>query len=257
MRLRDAPFVCSLTLAVLLVGGCASGGGMPRKSDIDQKKAAEVQVQLGQGYMAKGDLETARDKLRRALELDPRSADAHTLMAVLHERIDRPQIAEQHYREAAKLKPEDGALANNLAAFLCSGGEYAQAEALFRVAFDDPFYKTPAVAYTNAAVCAAKAGEAERSETYFRKVLELDRGNRIALYALAKANYERGDLLRARAFVQRVEATGMVDADLLDLGARIEDGLGDAATAAEYRRQRVEKFPDAPPAADIDGPKSP
>lgn len=255
MRQREARLVCALALAALLLGGCAGSQG--RKVDVDTQAAAKRQVELGQGYMTRGDLETARDKLRRALELDPRSADAHTLMAVLHERINRPQIAEEHYRRAAELKPEDGAASNNLAVFLCGGGNYAESEKYFQVAFNDPFYKTPAVAYANAAVCADKAGDAERSEAYFRKVLELDRNNQTALYALAKACFQRGDLLRARAFVQRFEATGAVDADLLELGAQVEEGLGDKAAAADYRRQRLEKFPDAPSASDVDGPKSP
>ena len=76
--------------AALFLGGCASdglGGSMMGQSSDKAKKAAELQVQLAQEYLKRGDLEVARDKLIRALELDPYSAQAHTLSGFLNETI--------------------------------------------------------------------------------------------------------------------------------------------------------------------------
>lgn len=255
---------CLLLPVVLALVACAgtgsSGAGVPkaRKVDTDAQEAAALQVKLGQGYLTEGQLETARDKLRRALELDPNSADAHTLMAVLHERINRPQLAESFYRRAAELKPEDGSTNNNVGAFLCGTGRFDEAEPYFQRALQDPFYRTPALAYTNAGVCAAKAGRHEKAETYFRQSIELEPGNAVALFELARIHLQKGDFLRARAFLQRYEAhAGQVDPEALDLGARIEDRAGDAPAAAEYRRRLQSEFPQYAPVSGDDGKTSP
>ncbi len=254
---RECRWFVALGLGALLAG-CASSGGVDgtpkaREVDRDAKESAILQVKLGQGYLTEGELETARDKLQRALELDPTSVDAHTLMAVLNERINRPQVAEKFYRRAAELKPEDGSVNNNYGAFLCASGRFDEAEPYFLRALDDAFYRTPAVAYANAGMCALKAGNTERAELYLRQAIELQPDNRSALFELARISFSRGqrsDLMRARAFLQRYEATSAeIDPEALDLGARIEDGMGDAAAAAEYRRRLVSEFPQYTPAA--------
>ena len=126
---------CVAMLAV--VAGCAGGAAGKRPADDPDRAAAELQVKLGQGYLNQGELETARDKLQRALELDPRSVDAHTLMGVLQERIGRLEIAEKHYRRAVELKPDGGAVNNNYGTFLCGSGRFAEAREYFDRAVQD------------------------------------------------------------------------------------------------------------------------
>lgn len=246
-----------LAVALALALGACSGAptrsaGVPSK----EQDAAALQVKLGQQYMAKGDLETAQEKLRRAIELDKNSVDAHTLLAVLNERIRRPEMAERYYRAAVKLKPEDGAVNNNLGAFLCGQGRLDEAQRYFDAAINDPFYKTPAVAYANAGVCARQAGEAERAEAQFRRALELDRNNLVALYEMAGLAHARGEHLRARAFLQRYEAKAAADASLLLLGIRVESALGDEKAAGEYRRRLADQYPDFELPSDLTTPRS-
>jgi type IV pilus assembly protein PilF len=234
-------------LALLLVGlgGCAGG---PQRGAAEAPTAAQeaavLQVKLGQEYMRKGDLETAQEKLRRALQLDPRSVDAHTLLGILNERIRRPQVAESFYRRAVELKPEDGSVNNNLGAFLCAQGRFAEADRHFRSAIDDPFYRTPAVALANAGLCSRQAGELDAAEAYLRRALELEKANLLALAEMASLSHARGDDFRARAFIQRFESHAEPDAALLLLGLKIEQRLGDNAAAERYAQQLRERFPD-------------
>ncbi|MCK7592975.1 type IV pilus biogenesis/stability protein PilW [Pseudomarimonas salicorniae] len=233
----------ALPLCLLLAGCTGSpsrlGDGPSREQD-----AAALQVKLGQEYMLKGELETAQDKLRRAIELDPNSVDANTLLGVLNERIRRPEIAERFYRRAVELKPGDGSVNNNLGVFLCAQGKYDEADTHFRAAVDDPFYRTPAAALANAGVCSRQAGQRDRAEDYLRRALELERGNLIALAELANISHSRGESLRARAFIQRYEARAEPDAALLLLGLKVERQLGDSKAAERYARQLRERFPD-------------
>ncbi|MGQ0798709.1 MAG: type IV pilus biogenesis/stability protein PilW [Pseudomarimonas sp.] len=251
----------SLLAALLALTACAGNGG-PDNSKLGNKNqeaedAAELQVRLGQGYLSEGELETARDKLKRALELNPSSVDAHTLMAVLSERINRPEAAEEFYLKATKLKPEDGSVNNNYGAFLCSVGRFDEADPYFQRAIEDPFYRTPAVASTNAGVCAMKAGRLDRAEAFLRKSIELQPKNSTALFELAGIHLKKGDLLRARAFLQRYEANvDAVSAEALDLGALIEEKMGNAEGAASYRSRLARDFPQYMPATESEGTPS-
>lgn len=244
----------ALSLALAACAGTPSSrsSGPPSK----EQDAAALQVKLGQEYLAKGELETAQEKLRRAIELNPQSVDAHTLLGVLNERIRRPEIAERFYRRAVELKAEDGNVNNNLGAFLCGQGRYDEAQRHFDVAINDPFYKTPAVASANAGVCARQAGDAERAEQYFRRALDLDRTNLTALYEMAGLSHARGDNLRARAFLQRYEARQQADAALLVLAVRVETALGDQKAAAGYRQRLAELYPDFELPPDLATPQS-
>ena len=250
----------ALVLVVLLLAGCAGGGGTRSKAEggkSEKQQAAEIQVKLGRGYMEQKQYETAHEKLEKALQLDPGSVDGHTLMAVLYERIDRPKLSEKHYRRAVELDPEDGSTNNNFGAYLCRLGRYGEADAYFRKALDDPFYKTPGAAAANAGVCASLAGDHARAETYFRKSLETNPNDPSLLYEMALLNFRRADFLRARAFMQRFEAAGRPDAAALDLAGQIEDRLGDAAAAAKYRERLKTEFPDYEPGTVSRGSNSP
>jgi type IV pilus assembly protein PilF len=251
---RTEPALVALAILAILAGcaGSPSRSGAASSQGRDDNAAA-LQVKLGQGYLAQGELETARDKLQRALELDPQSADAHTVMALLQERINRPSMAEKHYRRAVELKPADGSTNNNYGTFLCNTGRHADAQLHFDRAVQDPFYRTPEVAYANAGFCALKSGDAALAERMLRAALTLEPGNATVLYEMARLHFERGDLMRARAFLQRFEGTAVADPHALELGARIEQQRGDSAAARRYRQQLQELFPDFIPATGSDG----
>lgn len=250
MRWGEA--VATLALGLLL-SACASDG-VPRAAvDSEAKDAAALQVKLGRGYMEQGDLETAFERLQRALQLDPRSVDANTMLGVLHERIRRPAKAEAYYRQAVRLAPENGEANNNLGAFLCGSGRYAEADGFFVRALDDPFYRSSRTALANAGVCALKAGNDAKAENYFRQVLELQPTNATALYEMARLNYRNNDALRARAFLQRLESSAPDDPSVLDLGQRIEARFGDPAAARRYAQRLRTEYPDYQGDTETDG----
>lgn len=247
-----------LGLSALLAACGATGGGVkPRAQLTKQQQAAELQVQLGQGYIEQGRLDVALEKLLRALELDPSSADGHMVIAVLYERIDQAEKAEHHYRRSIALRPESGMMANNYAVFLCRQGRYEDAQPQFQRVLKDPFYKTPAQALSNAGQCAKAAGRMADAEAHFRDALKRDPRNAGVLYELAELSQSRGDAMRARAFLQRHEAVAPAAPQALLLGLRIEQALGDTAAANDYRARLLREFPDSPAAREADGTANP
>ena len=259
MSPRNALLVLAVSAAL---AGCGGGAGVSDVGRGDTKRTAsskstptkpskaravEVQIELGRQYMDRGQYETAHEALEKALSMDGDSVDANTLMAVLYERINRAANAEKFYKRAVELDADDGATNNNYGTYLCRFKRYDEADVYFLRALDDPFYKTPHSALANAGTCARMAGNTAKSETYFRKALEVDPKSAAALYELALISFQKDDYLRARAFIQRFESVNPPDASALDLAAQIEDRLGDGTAAAKYRERLKTEFPDYEP----------
>jgi type IV pilus assembly protein PilF len=264
---RELKVACTMLLGVALAG-CVSAGpagpvGMLGKSGSNiketsqstkQEDAARVRVELGQRYMEQGKYELAQENLQKALEYDSNYVDAHTVIAVLYEHLGQPKPAGEHYARAAELAPKNGAANNNYGQYLCSSGRYAEAQKYFARAMEDPFYKTPDVLYTNAGTCLLDhdGSQLEVAETDFRKALEVNPHNVMALYSLAKTLYARNDFFHARAFIQRFESLGQPNPDALLLARNIEVKLGHAEGAREYSQRLREQFPDTAQAHSLD-----
>ncbi len=239
------------TLAVFL-GACASTpDGDEENVDASARRAAELNTQLGREYMDRGQYEVALEKLKKAVASDNDFAPAHTMLAVLYETIGETDNAGRHFQAAVRADPSDGGVNNNYGAFLCRTGKPEGVDRYFETALQDPFYRTPEVAMTNAGACALQRGDEEQGETYLRQALAYDPEFPDALLALAGLSYERNDLLRARAFLQRFDVAGAMTPESLLLGYRIETGLGNREQANRYRTELIQQFPAAPETAEL------
>ncbi len=214
-------------------------------ADNRNKEAAEINVKLGEGYMAKGDLKRAMDKLTRATQLDSKYAPAYTLLAMLYEQINDLTAAEKNYKKVMSLEAKSGAAANNYGAFLCRNGRAKAGIEMFDRAVRDPFYETPDMALVNKGACAASLGDNVAAEKALREALLKNPENTDALYELARSSVDQKKYLQARAFVERHAAAAPMTAELLALGILVEKELGDVKRADEYHTRLVQNFPDS------------
>ena len=251
---------------LLALAGCvtthtntgALGKPLPQETEAEQAKdAARIHTELGQHYLATGDLQTALAKVEMALQFDPNYAPAHTVIAFIDARIGKLAEAEAHYRKAVALEPAKGAWNNNLGQFLCSRGNYAEGETYFRKAVADPFYATPSEALANAGVCQLLAGDQTRAEADFRDAIARNPQNGEALFQLANLLFQKKDAFRARAFLQRFEALGKPTAASLKLGHDIESSMGNPDGARTYSKRLRDQFPDSEQARALDSTENP
>jgi type IV pilus assembly protein PilF len=234
----------------MLAGGCASGAGARKPAQ--DASAVDLNLALAQGYLERGRLDLASDRLQRALAEEPRNPAAHTLMAVLMERLGQEEKAASHYRRAVELAPDKGLYLQNYARWLCRQGDFAAAQQHFARALADPLYDQREIALRNSGLCFRKAGDAGAAAERFRELLRLRATDPEALFQLAAIHFERGDALRARAFLQRLEAVAALDPEALLLGYRVERMLGDARASETYRKRLIEGFPESEEARAID-----
>ncbi len=79
-----------------------------------------------------GKLEIAKENLLKALNYDPKSVDAHTVLATLYDRVGDHNAAEENFRIAAELAPKAGNTNSNYALYLCKLGKFERIEQVFR-----------------------------------------------------------------------------------------------------------------------------
>ena len=227
------------------------------KSQETPADRARAFLQLGQKYMELGKLELAKDNLLKALNYDPKSVDAHTLLGTLYDRVGDRNQALQHFRDAALLAPKAGAENNNYGMYLCKLGQYAEARKYFAAALADGFFTAKASVYTNAGTCELLGkGSLDQAEANFRNALALEPSNAQALFQLASVLYQKNDFFKARAFVQRYDALGQPSPDALLLARNIEIKLGHADAARDYAQRLRDQFPDSEQARTLQSPPS-
>lgn len=209
----------------------------PREDARVRRQNSDILVELGQRYFERREYEIALEKLQSAIAIDPRSANAHTMLAILYETINSADKAGEHYRRSVQFAPENGEVLNNYGSWLCRQKKYAEAEQHFQKALADPFYRSPMSATANAGTCALAAGNIDLANTYFESVLAADSQDLAALLGMADVAYQKQDYMRSRAFLQRAEALSPLDRTALQMAVRVEEQLGDSRSAAAYRER--------------------
>ena len=219
----------------------------------DKQSAAQTHTQLAVAYMGQNNLKDAETALRKALGFDDKYIPAHTMLAILDWRINRLQDADKEFRAAIALDPSNGDTNNNYGKFLCETGKQQDAMRYFKRALADPFYKTPAVANTNAGTCLLKSNDYTGAAGYLHKALEIDPNYSTALLAMADLDYQKGEAFKARGYLQQFEAAGAATPDSLLLGYRIATRLGDKESAANYSSRLQDQFPNSAQAQSLNG----
>jgi type IV pilus assembly protein PilF len=236
--------VSAVLLAALVAayGPVATGQSEREQSLAD---AARINARLGIEYMRDGNLAVAQEKIEKALEQNDRDAGVQMGAGLLYEQLRDPKKAEQHYRRALRLDPDNPQVQNALGAFLCRNGEAEKGEEMFLTAAVNPLYRTPEVAYTNAGVCARQNGHLQRAEEHLRRAVSSRTPYPEALLQMAGVSFERANYLQARAFLQRYLDAAAAGADVLMLGYQVERALGDTVAADAYARRVRTEFPES------------
>lgn len=239
----------ALTLLLTLVSGCASTA--ERKAEQGaQRKLVDTNIQLAAGYLQQGQFDAAKEKLDKALEIQPDDPQANSVMALLQWRLKNYEAAERHFQRALGSKTDgiNPDVQHNYGAYLCDRGRTEEALMWFERAIANPQYLTPDLANLNAGLCLLKKSDRPAAERHLREALTRNPNLAPALLQMAKLSLETGNALSARGFIERYFRNGADTAESLLLAARIEYRLGNRNTEGVYAMRLKSKFPDAPEA---------
>jgi len=231
----------ALLFFAIFLAGCSSAG-------IKSNEASSFNADLGIRYLQNGRLNLANEKLLKALEQNPNSPVANHYFAILQQRLGNTAKAGQYFKKAVNLKPKDPEIRNNYGSYLCDNGKPQAAIQQFTAAINDPLYRTPEFAYTNAGICLRKTGNDTKAEEYFRNALKKKSSFPSALLEMAGLYSDKKGYPRAQAFMSRYESVGQSSPKALELCSIINQKMNDIAKSESCKSALLRLFPESPEA---------
>lgn len=172
---------------------------------VDYYRAALVNVELGMGYLAQGQVTRAKTKLTHALKLAPKIPEPHSAMAYFLEMTGEFKDAEREHKKAISLSAQ-GAVYNNYGAFLCRRDRLKEADQAFHAAIADKNYVRTAEVYENAGLCALKWPDDSKATEYLTTAVRRDPNRASALLELAALSVKQQKFEEAKAWLNRYHA---------------------------------------------------
>lgn len=229
-----------------------------QKSGIDalsgpDASPADLYVAIAAEYARLGQPEPALKNAEKAIAADPKSFGGYYVRALVCQRIGENRLAEENYKLALQLAPKNSDILDAYGSFACTQRRYDEAQAHYAKAVENPLYRTPWFALTNAGNCAIRAGQAAAAEAFYRRALGANPNYGPALYMLANMEFERGNAQAAKAHLGRYmndylggefPATAET-AQALQLAVRVERKLGNTKTADTYEQVLRSRFTSA------------
>jgi type IV pilus assembly protein PilF len=226
----------------------SGGGGRPdlvtSSDESDSAKRSRIRLELAAAYFGQGQAATALDEVKRALQADPNNGAAHNLRGLIYASLSEDALADESFRRALALNASDADASHNYAWYLCQKRRYPEARRYFEQTLALPRYRDQAKTLLAQGVCEARAGDFAAAERLLARGFELDTGNPAIAYNLAEVLLRRGDLDRARFYIQRLNAdNNLASAETLWLAARIEHQRKDLAATEDLGRQLRNRYP--------------
>lgn len=147
----------------------------------------ELVLELGKAQLAASLINDSRETLEKYLEMAPRDWQAHSTLALVYDRLQRHDEAQDRYREALKLAPGNTTVTNNLALSYAISGRLDQAIPLLAKAVESE--RATAQMRQNLALLYAMRGELKSAERLAAEDLPPEQvNNNMAAYRLLRGD---------------------------------------------------------------------
>jgi type IV pilus assembly protein PilF len=231
----------------LLPGLSASAGSeiVTPSDETEVHRRARIRLELAANYFSMGQTSVALDEVKQAIATDPSYADAFNLRGLIYMRLNDLVLAEESFRRAAALRPQDPDVAHNYGWLLCQQRKFAEAEAHFQRALAQPTYQSSSRTLMAQGLCLEAAGKQAEAEQVLIKSYELDPGNPVVGYNLALLKHRRGDQQRAQFYIRRLNNSELANSQSLWLGIKVERALGNTVAMRQLGDQLHKRFPDS------------
>lgn len=227
-------------------GTTNASGPPPDKIEPDVKQAAQLNFQLGVGYIQRGEYLVAIDRLNKSLEFNANSAEAHNALGVAYEQLNQLQQARKEFDQAVSLDRSLLAARINQARMLCrSPEEAAEGERRLVELASQSDMTSPDGGWLEAAQCARQAGALDRAEGYLRQAMAAAPQAPRAPFELAGLLHEMHRDVEARTQLEQFHARFGETPATLALTARVEDSLGNATASKQAVARLLKRFPDS------------
>ena len=239
-------------LLALWLAGCAaappSGHGDPFEipSGERDKAKAEATRNVGEAYLAGGNLIAALRELKKAESFDPDDHITQYDIGLVYYYRERYDQAIPYFERAIQLRPDFAPAINSLGNAYSAKGNWDKAIEAYQKIIDDVFYGTPHFALSNMALAYYQKGDYVRAEKNFLEALKMSPDFVNALAGLATTYSAQG---RYEEAVQKLERAVRKEPKLpqlhFELGKAYRS-LGDPGRARDEFQRAAQLAPDSP-----------
>ena len=192
---------------IVILSSCA--GNQPSLSvpTADTSEIVQRRLDLGIGYMRSGDYPRAKEKLNRALEIDPKNASILSTLGLLFQLEGEAELAEKYFTGAVSYDPDSARIRNLYGAFLFAEERYFEAIEQLREATKNRFYPNRPSVFENLGIAYSRINNSDDAEQAFTRAVQLNPDQNRALLELAVIRYEQQNYVESREFYRRHIAT--------------------------------------------------
>lgn len=234
-------------LLAVLLSGCVTTSDQPRRKT-NPDEARDAYIQLGLGYLQKGETERAKAPLSEALKIDSRSESAHVALALVFQQEGENKSAEKHFRAALASAPNNARILNNYGAFLMEQQRHGEALEYFRKASEDTLYAERSRVFENLGLAYRSLGSTDEARASFERALRLNSRQPLALLELAQMEFEAQNFVPAWNYYLGFTQMAPQSASSLWLGVQLARRFNDHNRAASYALQLRRLYPATPEA---------
>lgn len=231
----------SLVIAALL-NGCGTNS---TKGSSDGSSPAETYIQLGLNYLSEGKRDQSRFNLLKAVDVDPRSPEAHNAIALLYQTEGEEALADQHYKKALSLENSFTQARNNYARFLLLNGRAAEAEEQYEIVTEDINYRLRAQAFLGLGLARKEQIDIPGAKDAFTRAYQRDPRTSLALLELADIAVLDSDYVTAQELLDQFESQSAAIPRSLKLGYELATLFADEDAKSSYSMSLRNMFPDS------------
>ncbi len=190
-------------LLIVLLAGCVSQSGSEQETRAENSESFQRQLDLAVGYLRNGDYQRAKEKLNRALEIEPRNSAAHATYGLLFQLEGEPEHAEKYLKDAIRYDPDNAQARNSYGAFLFAEHRYHEAVKQLQEASENRYYANRPTVFENLGVAYRRIGDFEGAEYAFTRAIQLNPSQTRSMIELADIKFEQRFYAEARDLYRR------------------------------------------------------
>jgi type IV pilus assembly protein PilF len=236
----------ALLLFLLVLAACGTSPRSGSSLDSADRNKAEATRNVGEAYLAGGNLTAALRELKKAEGMDPDDHITQFDIGLVYLYRDRYDSAIQHFQKAIQLKPDFASAINSLGNAYLAKGEWDKAIEAYQRIIEDVFYGTPHFALSNMGLAYYHKKDYAEAEKHFQEALKMNPDFVNALAGLAATYMAMGRYDDAIVKLERaVRKEPKLPHIHYELGKAYE-GAGNLRRAREEYQRAVELAPDSP-----------
>ncbi|MCH2040699.1 MAG: tetratricopeptide repeat protein [Saccharospirillaceae bacterium] len=237
-------------MLTLLLSACVTVVESPFNKKASPDKAVENYTQLGLAYIKNGRFDWARQRLNRALDINPDFAPAHDAMGLLWQAEGELDLAEESFKTAISLDEQFSQAKHHLGRIYTRTKRFEEANDELTVVAGNRYYENRVAAHNDLAINAYRWGKPDLAVKSYRESLRIMPYNVDALGNISTLLFEAQNYSESQKYFDRLDRLAkrqqtQHNAHSLWLGIKLAAISQNTDRAIQFASELKQNFPDS------------